>query len=412
MENGAVAEARTKAFLMDRFWILERSVDIQGVDLFIQRRLTSQNFLEKQPPRFGVIQVKYIQDERTTHYLRPEYVCNKDGEPHDEFFLIIHSGKEENKRKFLLSSQDIVQKFTVSKYKKGKAYMIPGRLILTNSRFEILSDSLALDRIEHALKTADFLENRRFLSWVIPSYDAFSLDDIKSEYIIPLDNWWGDIPEGFYRLKKRVNNLIIDMSEIMTVLNGIVTMNDPADALSLIEDLSVNMRHDSGGMSLIFTADIYDEDFYSVVLYHKEKILLLKENGYLDKYIIIGKKFEEFICNDLAPRMILAPELAYVITVEYDHIALNNWFFDSEIILRQDLNIRYPDQSEHNFHDYGGILNSILGEITLFCVPGLLGLIKEDGNSWGERIKEKVWILARPFMEEVYNNLEMHITVG
>ena len=30
MQNGALGEARTKAFLLDRFWILERSVDIHG----------------------------------------------------------------------------------------------------------------------------------------------------------------------------------------------------------------------------------------------------------------------------------------------------------------------------------------------------------------------------------------------
>ena len=27
-ENGAIAEARTRAFLMDRFWVLERSADV------------------------------------------------------------------------------------------------------------------------------------------------------------------------------------------------------------------------------------------------------------------------------------------------------------------------------------------------------------------------------------------------
>lgn len=28
MQNGTIGEARAKAFLLDRFWILERSVDI------------------------------------------------------------------------------------------------------------------------------------------------------------------------------------------------------------------------------------------------------------------------------------------------------------------------------------------------------------------------------------------------
>jgi hypothetical protein len=35
-ENGVVGEARTRAFLVDRFWVLERSVDIEGADFLIQ----------------------------------------------------------------------------------------------------------------------------------------------------------------------------------------------------------------------------------------------------------------------------------------------------------------------------------------------------------------------------------------
>src|SRR6478672_6525088 len=30
-------EARALAFLLDRFWVLERSVDVQGADLIVQR---------------------------------------------------------------------------------------------------------------------------------------------------------------------------------------------------------------------------------------------------------------------------------------------------------------------------------------------------------------------------------------
>ena len=38
MENGSIGEARTKELLIDRFWILERSVDVQGADFIIQRK--------------------------------------------------------------------------------------------------------------------------------------------------------------------------------------------------------------------------------------------------------------------------------------------------------------------------------------------------------------------------------------
>ena len=74
MENGALGEARAKAFLLERFWILERSVDIEGADYLIQRKITSQNFMDETPPNLGVVQVKYIQDGKT--YIVSPRLCH------------------------------------------------------------------------------------------------------------------------------------------------------------------------------------------------------------------------------------------------------------------------------------------------------------------------------------------------
>jgi len=402
MENGTIAEARTKAFLMDRFWILERSVDIQGVDFIIQRRLTSKNLLDDQPPRFGVVQVKFMQDEKTTHYLRQEYVCDYKGEPREEFFLIIHNGVEETKRKFLFSAKDIVKQFPLNEDKKEKSYIIPGRSILANGRFEVFSDTQALNKIEQALRIADFTKNRRFISSVLPSYNDFSQDDIISDYTIPLDNWWGDIPEEFYKLKRYIQNLVFDMLEITDPLQKILDMTDPLEALSVIEDLTVDI---SPGGCFKFPADIFNDDFCRVVIQHRDKIEFLRNNGLLDKFLGIQNKCEEFVCSDLAPKMMLAQDMAYVLEVLYDPEKLKNYFLKSKIIQREKLEIQYPDQSEYNLEFYG-IVNSIPGEITLYFVPGRLHFDEADDRSWENHIKDKVWMLTRPLMEEIYNNLE------
>ena len=39
-----LGEARARAFLMERFWVLERSVDVEGADYLIQQRLTQRIF--------------------------------------------------------------------------------------------------------------------------------------------------------------------------------------------------------------------------------------------------------------------------------------------------------------------------------------------------------------------------------
>lgn len=86
MQNGSIGEARTKSFLIDRFWILERSVDIDGADFLIQRRLHNKNILDLEPPRFGVVQSKFSQDHNTYHYINKEWILDKDSEPQLEFF--------------------------------------------------------------------------------------------------------------------------------------------------------------------------------------------------------------------------------------------------------------------------------------------------------------------------------------
>lgn len=120
--NGVIGESRTKSFLIDRFWILERSVDINGADFLIQRKLHSQSILDDKPPRFGIVQSKFSQDERTRHQLKKEYVIDKTGKPFMEFFLIINVGYEDYQKMYILSAQDIAGTFRLNE--NGK-YKIP-----------------------------------------------------------------------------------------------------------------------------------------------------------------------------------------------------------------------------------------------------------------------------------------------
>ncbi len=57
VDNRAIGEARTKELIIDRFWVLKRSIDRERDDFLIQRKLTSVSSIE--PPRFGIIQSKF-----------------------------------------------------------------------------------------------------------------------------------------------------------------------------------------------------------------------------------------------------------------------------------------------------------------------------------------------------------------
>lgn len=96
MQNGTIGEARARAFLVDRFWILERSVDIHGIDFIIQRRLHAREILDANPPRFGVVQCKFSQDEKTSHRVPKRFVLDEEDQPRMEAFVLLHTGDEDS----------------------------------------------------------------------------------------------------------------------------------------------------------------------------------------------------------------------------------------------------------------------------------------------------------------------------
>ncbi|TLV02544.1 hypothetical protein [Dyadobacter luticola] len=164
MQNGTIGEARAKAFLIDRFWILERSVDIDGVDLLIQRRITRQNRYDRENPRYGLVQVKFFGSVNTSHYIRKEYVCYEDDSARDDFFVLCHSGDEGQAQTFILTADEILKNFNLSDYQGVVAYRLPYTSFHKDSNFLVSSSKLALDRIENQLRQADFTRNRQFIS--------------------------------------------------------------------------------------------------------------------------------------------------------------------------------------------------------------------------------------------------------
>lgn len=99
-----------------------------------------------------------------------------------------------------------------------------------------------------------------------------------------LDNWWGDIPQNFYELKKRIEVLLGNFMEVTEPLNRVIRETDPSKALDILEEFYRGyMSYDSGRRYVIqFQADIYDSDFHSVVMQHREKYEKLTKSGFLD----------------------------------------------------------------------------------------------------------------------------------
>ncbi|NLA21274.1 hypothetical protein GPU89_38335 [Burkholderia cepacia] len=153
--------------------------------------------MSREAPRLGVIQVKFLQDEKTSIYIEPSYLCDEYGAAYAEFFLLINSGEEDSQRQFILSAKDIISNFGKSRLKRGlDKYYINGTAVMSTSKYEILSRSRALDRIEHALNNADFTRNRMYFG-ASTGYIKIEKHQIDNDYLIDLDNGYCDIDKDF-----------------------------------------------------------------------------------------------------------------------------------------------------------------------------------------------------------------------
>jgi hypothetical protein len=346
MQNGSIGEARSRAFLLERFWVLERSVDIDGADLIIQRRITSRNLLDREAPRLGVVQVKFFGTPGTSHYVHEEYVLDAQSKPRNEFFLLAHWGGEDNSRAFLLSAEEIKQDFTVTEHSGSKKYYLPWAQVEAKGRYEIKSRTRALDRIEQRLELADFTANRRFMSWMLPSVDA-DLAAIQPEYREKLGNYWGDIPEGFKDLKKSARKGLIDVEEIYEKLRGVVEATDPLVAEELIDDIRYQCRNGMGKWSISLPDDLDNEDLFNVSKAHRAKVRKLKKEGMLDAFIGMINELQKQVIEFLAPHFPIKHKWVCRLKVDYNPTTLALKGVDTELLKPEDApKMKDPDWND------------------------------------------------------------------
>jgi len=287
MENGSVGEARTRSFLIDRFWVLERSVDTDGADFLIQRRTTTQRFTDKVPPRIGVIQAKYFQDRRTTHYIPKTYVVDAKGNPLEGFFALLHVGREDQGEMYLLSARQIVDKLSVSGSHSPESYVVGTAAI--DETFRVKSRKLALDQIEHSLKSQTYLQTAAFFDQLNIPFRRFSEDDIDFPWTLPLPNPVGEIPKMFVDQKEELRKIVFEMEEVLGIIDSVLTEKNPRKALELMDDLRAHVdgyRRISFG----YGADFYWGDFPSALDTHERWRQALQADRLLEPYIAMGEQ--------------------------------------------------------------------------------------------------------------------------
>jgi hypothetical protein len=419
-ENGAIAEARTRALLMDRFWVLERSADVEGADLIIQRRLTHRSLLDRTPPRLGIIQTKFFGSASTTHYVHCEYVSDSDSKPRPEFFLICHTGTEDGVQTYLLSSEDVAKNFKVTPedHSKPNRFALPGKDVLIQ-RFQIVDRRGALDRIERALRDADFERNQAFAAWLLPGVKD-EMPPILPMYEEPIDNRWTDIPKEFENLREAARHASYEFETVHGYLCEIQESRDPERAFAVIQKL----KRESG-RSLQIPDELFDDQFLAAVRSHKKRYEQLSQAGLLGAQSAMRRSIIERMIRDVAPRMPLTHDDVYELTTEFDPSTLTEVIHRSRCVKAASV---WPAGSIHGaFGDVAetpdtcGLLKVKPGLVTAYLVPGKYSYkycVKEgwrgdpgDWENWGEwadtpgtwhdRIKWVAEILATTVLEQV-----------
>ena len=406
-ENGAVAEARTRALLMDRFWVLERSVDVDGADLIIQRRLTQRSLLDRTPPRLGFIQTKFYASTSTTQYVHREYVVDPHGKPRAEFFVVCHTGIEDNIRTFFLSAEEISSGFQLAgeNHSKSNCFVLPGGDVLVQ-RFEIRDRRNALDQIDRALRNADFDKNRAFASWALPS------TDIESPPILPMyeeqiDNWWGDIPNEFDNLRKQARAASWQLEDALSLLQKIQESQDP-EQVSLIAQ---QLRRE-WGQSIGVLSDIYNPDFHTVVRLHKKRYQQLAEAGLRNTHAAIRRSVMDKFIKDVAPSMPLAKDRVYLIALVFDPQTWQGVQMTSHFSCAKDL---WPEAIADEFGEMkdmpraDGIFQARAGSIEVYIAPGryeydkdfVNGKVVDIEGEWKDRLRVAAEITASNVLEQM-----------
>lgn len=404
-EHGVLAEARTRAFLLERFWVLERSVDVEGADFIIQRRITNRSLLDRSPPRLGFIQAKFYASVSTTQYIHREYVVDSADTPRSEFFLMCHTGNEDDRRSFLLSAADIKRFFreTDADHSRPERFVLSGSDVLVQ-RFEILDQTRALNQIDTALQNADFYKNRSFLSWALPLND--SAPPILPMYEEAIGNWWGDIPSEFKKLRERARRAKWDLEEVLNKLREIEESPDPEKALSLAEELWHEYRD-----SVSLPKDLWDEDFFSAVKHHKKRFGELSETGLLSAHAQMRRAATRLMKDEIPPRMPMASDDVYVLRMRYDPSTFLRVHCESRLEKAPAVWPTKPPGSNWHYEDIPhavGLLTATSGDIELYLLPGRYSYDRfEKGKSvvthepWDKKVADVIEIAVAELLKGV-----------
>lgn len=150
--------------------------------------------------------------------------------------------------------------------------------VLSSAKYRVISNKRALDRIEQAIRCAEFSRNRAFVFSRLNSPDP-DLGAILPDYTEDIDYWFGTIPALFKQHKEEASKAMLRVQDLHELLRRFVESADPVEACVIAEQL----YHEFGGSLAV--PEIFDRELYDWSVHHKERINSLRNDGALDYFI-------------------------------------------------------------------------------------------------------------------------------
>ena len=386
IDHGKIGEARTKSLLIEYFWILERSVDIEGADFIIQRKLLGRNILDKKPPAFGYVQSKYFENTDTYINIKKEYIQGKNNDIYNEYFLIIHTGDCDHSEIYFLQSKDIIESFT----EKEKIFRIRASKLMQIKKYKIQSKKYLLNTIDNKLIQADFDKNRKYFQ----SMYIFNTDipPIDHDYTLPIKNRYGNHNEGIHKIKKDVLSLISDLKY------DIKKLEESIDITDLIKFLQVFEFNDFEFLNNFFenNGDYFDEDLMSSLLVHQRRIEILKNDNSLNFFNEFKKNIYDKLHKDISETTKVSNYVLYSLKIN---------FMDFNILelIKRELSIKefnYNEKIHGYIRNFGCYYDN--DDIQIYY------LINQDNNKIEENLKILVDLIDEEILTIKYGEYEIN----
>ena len=162
-ENGEQGERRTDAILLNRFWVLKRSADVDGADFLVQIQSDSLQELRQNANRIqalGIVQAKFFEANNEVK-VHTKYVL-ENNIPRSDFFCLIHTNDIDGEDvHYFFTAYDIEQ--SLQKTTCGSFFSFRLARDRQFSEFRNLKKSTILDTIEDGVAKTEAQRNRDFI---------------------------------------------------------------------------------------------------------------------------------------------------------------------------------------------------------------------------------------------------------